>query len=73
MVRAGRQRASRIDASLPRLAELAIGGTAVGTGLNAHPDFAPNVADRLAASTGCRLWKPPITLRRRELWTPRSS
>ena len=30
----------RIDASLPRLYELALGGTAVGTGLNTHPDFA---------------------------------
>ena len=57
--RAGRQRAGRIDASLPRLAELAIGGTAVGTGLNAHPDFAPKVADRLAASTGLPFVEPP--------------
>ncbi len=29
----------RIEASLPRLAELAQGGTAVGTGINAHPEF----------------------------------
>jgi fumarate hydratase, class II len=50
---------ARIDASLPRLAELAIGGTAVGTGLNAHPDFAPNVADRLAASTGLPFVEAP--------------
>ena len=29
----------RIEASLPRLAELTQGGTAVGTGINAHPEF----------------------------------
>ncbi len=42
----------RIDATLPRLAELAIGGTAVGTGLNAHPDFAAGVAAELATKSG---------------------
>ena len=34
------------------LEELAIGGTAVGTGINAHPDFARRVADLLAERTG---------------------
>ncbi len=38
--------------SLKRLAELAIGGTAVGTGLNAPPGFAEGVVERLAADTG---------------------
>ncbi len=42
----------RIDSTLPRLAELAIGGTAVGTGLNAHPEFAQGVAGELAARSG---------------------
>jgi fumarate hydratase class II len=42
----------RIEASLPRLARLAIGGTAVGTGLNAHPAFAGRLAARLASTTG---------------------
>ena len=37
-----------IDASLPALHELAVGGTAVGTGLNAHPDFGARVAARLS-------------------------
>ncbi|MGE3796865.1 MAG: lyase family protein, partial [Thermomicrobiales bacterium] len=37
----------RLDSTLPRLAELAIGGTAVGTGLNAHPEFAAGVAEEL--------------------------
>jgi fumarate hydratase, class II len=38
--------------SLTRLAELAIGGTAVGTGLNAPQGFAEDVVARLAAETG---------------------
>ncbi len=42
----------RIDASLPGLYELAIGGTAVGTGLNTHPEFADAVAVRIAELTG---------------------
>lgn len=42
----------RIQACLPALCRLAIGGTAVGTGLNAHPEFGKGVAARLAARTG---------------------
>jgi fumarate hydratase, class II len=42
----------RIEASLPRLARLAIGGTAVGTGINAPKDFGKIVASRLAGRTG---------------------
>jgi fumarate hydratase class II len=38
--------------ALPRLYELAIGGTAVGTGLNADPRFGAAVAERIAAATG---------------------
>ena len=34
----------RIETALPKLYELALGGTAVGTGLNTHPKFAKNVA-----------------------------
>lgn len=41
-----------IDAALPLLYELALGGTAVGTGLNAHPQFAARVADQIASLTG---------------------
>jgi fumarate hydratase class II len=37
---------------LPGLCELALGGTAVGTGLNAHPEYAVRVADKLAEMTG---------------------
>jgi len=43
---------ARLEAALPRLAELALGGTAVGTGLNAPPDFANAVIARMAAKTG---------------------
>ncbi|MGB5174751.1 MAG: class II fumarate hydratase, partial [Thermoanaerobaculia bacterium] len=42
---------ARLVAVQPRLAELALGGTAVGTGLNAHPEFAVGVIDRLAVRT----------------------
>jgi len=41
-----------LQATLPGLLELAIGGTAVGTGLNAHPRFAPMVAEGVARATG---------------------
>ncbi len=41
-----------ILASLPALHELAIGGTAVGTGLNSHPEFAVRMAAELSAVTG---------------------
>ena len=42
----------RVESSLSRLAELAIGGTAVGTGINAHPRFGRWVAAQLARRTG---------------------
>ena len=41
-----------VDAALPHLCELALGGTAVGTGLNAHPEYAVRVAKKLAELTG---------------------
>src|SRR4051812_6978677 len=40
-----------VDDALPHLCELALGGTAVGTGLNAHPQFAVKVAEELAKLT----------------------
>jgi len=42
----------RVEASLRRLAELALGGTAVGTGINALPGFADGVAQSLRRLTG---------------------
>jgi len=41
-----------LDSTLPRLYELALGGTAIGTGLNAHSEFGTRIAARLAATTG---------------------
>ena len=43
---------SRIENSLDDLLELALGGTAVGTGLNTHPKFAKKVAQKIANKTG---------------------
>ena len=41
-----------LENSLPHLSELALGGTAVGTGLNTHPQYAVKVATEVAAFTG---------------------
>jgi fumarate hydratase class II len=41
-----------IEASIPHICELALGGTAVGTGLNTHPEYAVRVAKALADLTG---------------------
>jgi fumarate hydratase class II len=43
---------ARIEASLPSLYEIALGGTAVGTGLNSHAKFGEMAAARIAAQTG---------------------
>ncbi|HEV7935935.1 MAG TPA: class II fumarate hydratase [Actinomadura sp.] len=45
----------RLEAVLPRLAELPLGGTAVGTGLNAPPGFADQVIAEVARATGLPL------------------
>jgi fumarate hydratase, class II len=42
----------RIEAALPDILEVAIGGTAVGTGLNTHPEFADRAAAKIAQYTG---------------------
>jgi fumarate hydratase class II len=42
----------RMNATLPGLYDLAIGGTAVGTGLNAHPEFGERAAKKIAELTG---------------------
>src|SRR5690606_2893548 len=51
--------AEQLRAALPGLRQLAIGGTAVGTGLNAHPEFGRRVAEELAAETGCAFVSAP--------------
>ena len=43
---------ARLLSVMPRLLQLAQGGTAVGTGINAHPEFGAAVARHLAADTG---------------------
>jgi len=46
------QAEAAIELALPGLCELAIGGTAVGTGLNTHPEFGARVAQDLSQATG---------------------
>jgi fumarate hydratase class II len=53
-----RQAAARLDDALPRLARVPLGGTAVGTGLNAPPEFARRVRLRLAETTGLPVLPP---------------
>ena len=43
---------ARLKAAMPGLLELAIGGTAVGTGLNSHPEFGERAARKIAELTG---------------------
>ena len=43
----------RINGCMPRMCQIALGGTAVGTGLNSHRDFPVNVAKQIAEITGC--------------------
>jgi fumarate hydratase class II len=43
---------THLEAALPHLSELALGGTAVGTGLNAHPEYAVRAAAKLKELTG---------------------
>ena len=53
------QAVERLDGQLPRLCELALGGTAVGTGLNTHPDFARQTIARLSEDTGIAFVEAP--------------
>jgi fumarate hydratase, class II len=50
---------THVLASQTHLSELALGGTAVGTGLNAHPEFGTRVAKELAKSTGLHFVPAP--------------
>ncbi|MGH9898076.1 MAG: class II fumarate hydratase [Pyrinomonadaceae bacterium] len=49
----------RLEAVLPGLFDLAIGGTAVGTGLNTHPEFAERAAQKIAELTGLPFMSHP--------------
>jgi len=53
------QAQAALRAALPLLYELAIGGTAVGTGLNTHPQFAARLCRRVAAETGIEFVEAP--------------
>jgi fumarate hydratase, class II len=44
--------ADRVRSALPRVAQIPLGGTAIGTGLNTHPDFAAGVRARISEATG---------------------
>ncbi|MBN1609285.1 MAG: class II fumarate hydratase [Polyangiaceae bacterium] len=48
-----------LNDAIPHLAEIALGGTAVGTGLNTHPEYAERVATRLAELTGQPITSAP--------------
>ncbi len=50
---------AHLASAVPHLSELALGGTAVGTGLNAHPEYATRVADKLSELTGHELVTAP--------------
>src|SRR5215203_4691607 len=49
---------ARIADALPRVGQIPLGGTATGTGLNTHPEFAAKVRERLAADTGLAIDAP---------------
>jgi fumarate hydratase class II len=53
-----RQGVERIRGTLPRLGRIPLGGTAVGTGLNTHPEFAARVRARLADESGLEILPP---------------
>ena len=53
-----REGKARVEATLGRLGKIPLGGTAVGTGLNTHPEFAERVRARLAEATGLTISAP---------------
>jgi fumarate hydratase class II len=53
-----RQGVARIESALERLGQVPLGGTAVGTGLNTHPEFAERVRAKLTDETGLTILPP---------------
>jgi fumarate hydratase, class II len=53
-----RQGEARVKDALPRLGQIPLGGTATGTGLNTHPEFAERVRALLAKDTGLTISAP---------------
>jgi fumarate hydratase class II len=54
-IRLGRR---RVENALPQVAQIPLGGTATGTGLNTHRDFAAKVREKLSAETGLTISAP---------------
>jgi fumarate hydratase, class II len=53
-----REGIARVEATLGRVGKIPLGGTAVGTGLNTHPEFAARVREKLTAETGLTISPP---------------
>ncbi len=53
-----RQGIARVEDTMPRLGQIPLGGTATGTGLNTHPEFAARVRELLTADTGLTISAP---------------
>jgi fumarate hydratase class II len=53
-----RQGIARVEDALPRLGQIPLGGTATGTGLNTHPEFAERVREILSRDTGLPISAP---------------
>ncbi|GIU93680.1 MAG: fumarate hydratase class II [Gaiellaceae bacterium] len=53
-----RQGIARLEDAMPRLGQIPLGGTATGTGLNTHPEFAARVRDYLSRETGLTISAP---------------
>jgi fumarate hydratase, class II len=53
-----RQGITRVQSTLERVGQIPLGGTAVGTGLNTHPEFAERVRRRLSEETGLTILPP---------------
>jgi len=53
-----RQGIERVRDAAPRLGQIPLGGTATGTGLNTHPEFAARVRERLSGDTGLTISAP---------------
>jgi fumarate hydratase class II len=52
------QGVARVEDALPRLGQIPLGGTATGTGLNTHPEFAARVREILSQETGLTISAP---------------
>ncbi|MGH2956460.1 MAG: class II fumarate hydratase [Solirubrobacterales bacterium] len=50
--------ADRVRSTLPRVRQIPLGGTATGTGINTHPEFAAKVREKLSADTGLDISEP---------------